>query len=324
MAMYIGSNNRETLLGVIEELEREIRPRRIALSKIEARLEDPLLKTGKQRLRSDKAATQAVINMLQSLINTFTMASQNGPTPTEEQLRGLRLGLTQESRERLAAAVSRGAANRTADDIANDLLKDVNLTDLLTPAQQFRMDHEEGAHAGTGQSIAGCPLCLRPIGIGKTVVVDSSSGDEGMNTVDPTVSCTFCGVDLDAEGNCSAAIDELCAVGETAVSALEETVQDLGRRAGIRASVTEGKDSWFVLFDGMQIGSHRTKVTALTSALERLSVRVRGMLHGSPTTTFGLCIPACSSAGIKGPRVVYFNGDTWQCRKHQVGKVTGV
>jgi hypothetical protein len=309
MAMYIGSNNRETLAGVVEELQREMRSRVIAVGRVRRRIEDPLVTRGKQALRRDEAAFQANIELLQSLINTFEMAMQNGPTPDLSKIGEARLGLTQDSRERLAAAIMRGSANRTADDIANDLLANVDLSDLPTVEQQYTRDHLDGMQHATSP-IKGCPLCDR----------HQQAARDGFEDVYSDVSCTFCGADLDAEGECTNSIDDRCTVSPSTITTLETAMAGLGQQAGIDATVTPASDdSWFVLFDGMQVRrGARSKFLALIAAIETLSVRLQGKLTGSPNITFGVCVP-CSNQGGDGVivrRVVFFNGDTWKCKEH--------
>jgi len=73
MAMFIGSNDHETLVGVLEEIERLIRR------------EDGIERRAtKVKTRERSVYARAV---LQELHNTIKMASENGPTPDLTKLR---------------------------------------------------------------------------------------------------------------------------------------------------------------------------------------------------------------------------------------------
>lgn len=73
MAMFIGSNDRETLLGVLEEIERLMKR------------ED----SNERRASTVKGRERAVYarGTLQELHNTISLAAQNGPTPDLSKLR---------------------------------------------------------------------------------------------------------------------------------------------------------------------------------------------------------------------------------------------
>ncbi len=96
MAMFIGSNDKETLLGVVEEIERVIRR------------EDAT----ERRATTVKGRERAVYARatLQELHNTISMAAQNGPTP---DLSKLRARMATPDLERLLADEIRALETRT-------------------------------------------------------------------------------------------------------------------------------------------------------------------------------------------------------------------
>jgi hypothetical protein len=175
---FIGSNDRATLLGVLEEIDHELKSVRIGM------------RVGKTRRERDRWDGQRIA--LETLRWRVEEASKNGPTPTDEQLRNVTLSLTPESRLRLAQAINEGAANKaagaagkTADEIANDMLANVDLSDAAIESAMERMKADTGARPERG----------------------------GVNAVDLEVSCGFCGADLDECGTCTNGLDPACAVG---------------------------------------------------------------------------------------------------------------
>jgi hypothetical protein len=99
--LFIGANDRSTLLGVVEELTRERDTLSRSQKRVEQRLADPTLSKGKRALQTDQAANGAMIGVLNMFIGRFEMAAENGPTPDFSKLGEIRLTLTPEARRDL-------------------------------------------------------------------------------------------------------------------------------------------------------------------------------------------------------------------------------
>lgn len=236
MAMYIGSNNRETLQGVIEEIERLQREEK----RIEATAQ--MVKTRERAIYTH--------GVLQGLHNTLTMAAQNGPTPTDAQVRSL--GLTLLQRERLAAAINTGAANKATQDAARladpdylptaeeaggpvDVVKgkcsecdgeDANLvqTVYLNGGRWQCIRHKTFSSMGMSNGAfpaperkgpTTCALCDFPIEESDSYVSVGQFSYAHKRWGCPE-ACKFCGARVGEDGDCTAAIDAKCNGGEVA------------------------------------------------------------------------------------------------------------
>jgi hypothetical protein len=87
MVTFIGANDRETLEGAIEAIDRELRSERI--------------KATRAKLSRDRYAALYAVAKLSGLRDYFEEASKNGPTPTPAQIAALRVTIPDDSRRQL-------------------------------------------------------------------------------------------------------------------------------------------------------------------------------------------------------------------------------
>lgn len=109
MVTFIGPNDRGTLEGVLEILERRLRSARSSQAGA--------------RLVRESARYAGAITELEDIRREILESVDNGPTPTRAQLAALRITIPEETRARLLGELEveeRGGAEAIADHLAHD------------------------------------------------------------------------------------------------------------------------------------------------------------------------------------------------------------